>query len=126
MKIQILVIDDYMMTARAIAKVLTLSGHEAWAAKSGQEALNILKTKPIDMVLVDNNMLYMSGPEFIGIAKPVYPDMRFILMGAEDFDTELSVLADACGADAHLNKSFDFKDLEQMIQTLMSNRHPRL
>lgn len=126
MKAHILVID-YGGSAEAIADVLTCFGHEAWLTWNGHEGLEILEATNIDVVLVENEIPYlMNGPEFIRVAKQIYPGILCILMGAELVDENLADIARDCGADAHLIKVFDCQqDLELMIQTLMSHRQPR-
>lgn len=128
MKARILVVA-WTPLAGTIADALTNFGYKARSAKTGQEALEMLRAHPVDIVLVENEMLCgMSGPELIGVAKLACAELRFILMG---FDrhfpgcVSIATLAKACGADAHLNPTRDFWDLIPTIETLMSNRQPR-
>lgn len=127
MKTRILVVA-WTPLAGTIADGLTNFGYEARSARTGREALEMLETHPVNIVLVENEMPCMSGPEFIGVAKLAYPELRFILMG---FDRSfpgykgIAAVAKACGADAYLNSSLGYWDLAPTIQILMSNRQPR-
>ena len=67
MSFNVLIVDDSPILRRAVTKVVKLAGvgedhiHEAG---NGQEALDILETIWIDLVLLDLNMPVMDGEEF--------------------------------------------------------------
>ncbi len=67
MSCNVLIVDDSPILRRAVTKVVKLAGvgedhiHEAG---NGQEALDILETIWIDLVLLDLNMPVMDGEEF--------------------------------------------------------------
>lgn len=67
MSCSVLIVDDSPILRRAVTKVVKLAGvdekhiHEAG---NGQEALDILETVWIDLVLLDLNMPVMDGEEF--------------------------------------------------------------
>jgi two-component system response regulator YesN len=122
-KIRILVVDDYPMMARAWAKALTNSGrYEATTAMNGREGLERLRENPVDIVLTDNNMPVMDGPEFVRLAKQDFPKLPFILTGAEAIGVDLAVIAQECGAAAYLPKPVDFEELERTIQALVHTK----
>ncbi|MBK7405971.1 MAG: response regulator [Phycisphaerales bacterium] len=67
MNCNVLIVDDSPILRRAMTKVVKLAGipedriHEAG---NGQEALEILETVWVDLVLLDLNMPVMDGEEF--------------------------------------------------------------
>lgn len=67
MSCNVLIVDDSPILRKAITKVVKLAGisedhiHEAG---NGQEALDVLETVWVDLVLLDLNMPVMDGEEF--------------------------------------------------------------
>src|SRR5476649_1881418 len=83
-KITILYVDDeennlfsFKATFRIKYQVLT--------AISGEEALKILDTKPVNVIITDQRMPEMTGVEFLEKVLEKYPDpMRILLTGYAD------------------------------------------
>ena len=68
MAFNVLIVDDSPMMRKFIRKVLTLTGLEIGEcidANDGREALGLLKTNWIDIVLTDINMPTMDGEELL-------------------------------------------------------------
>jgi HD-like signal output (HDOD) protein/CheY-like chemotaxis protein len=61
----ILVVDDMPIVRDPLAAMLKLAGHSALIAANGQEALGILESKPVDLVLLDLAMPVMDGITFL-------------------------------------------------------------
>lgn len=67
MNCNVLIVDDSPILRKAIKKVVRLAGVEEdriHEAGNGQEALDILETVWIDLVLLDLNMPVMDGEQF--------------------------------------------------------------
>ncbi len=61
-----LVVDDFATMRRIVRKILKdLSFHEIIEAENGIEALKLLKTNKIDLIVSDWNMPEMSGLELL-------------------------------------------------------------
>lgn len=68
MEISILIVDDSSVMRLMIVKTIQLSGipvREIYQAANGQEGLNTLNQRRIDLVIADINMPVMSGEEMI-------------------------------------------------------------
>jgi len=96
----ILVVEDDEQTAAYVERILTRQGHEVTLAASGIEALDRMRSKVPDLLLIDVVMPGMSGPMVVreitaeGIDVPVvymsgYADDRLVAHG---LDVEKSVL----------------------------------
>ncbi|HSZ73491.1 MAG TPA: PAS domain S-box protein [Rhizomicrobium sp.] len=70
--------DDALVLFNTVAMLEDL-GHTAFEAYSGQDALEILRTKNIDLVITDQAMPRMSGVQLIEAIKREWPDMPVIL-----------------------------------------------
>ena len=67
MNCNVLIVDDSPILRRAMTKVVRLAGipeDRIHQAGNGQEALEVLETVWIDLVLLDLNMPVMDGEEF--------------------------------------------------------------
>ncbi len=113
----ILVVDDSRAHRRLLSKSLSRWGYQTVEADSGEEALEICKSTPIDLVISDWMMPGMSGVEFcrafrdIRAGKPGY----FILLTAQ---TDRDILAEGLesGADDFLSKPFNAVELKARIR----------
>jgi phosphoserine phosphatase RsbU/P len=59
----ILIVDDEPINVMIANKILQKKGYETVTAKNGQEALDVISSQPIDLILLDIMMPEMSGFE---------------------------------------------------------------
>lgn len=78
--IGILAIDDDARVCRLIRRVLEPAGYRVITAPNGIEGLVLLRTEPIDLVLLDLEMPIMNGPAFIRESKQIRPDLPVIIV----------------------------------------------
>jgi len=60
---KVLVVDDEPHMRRVLEIMLQKAGHSVYAAGNGREALEILRSKPVDLVITDMTMPHMTGTE---------------------------------------------------------------
>ena len=80
MSCRVLIVDDSPILRSAIGKVVRLAGIEddqIFEAGNGQEALDVLETVWVDLVLLDLNMPVMDGEEF-AVERMKRPDIMGI------------------------------------------------
>lgn len=68
MMFDILIVDDSKAVLFMFKKIIDLSGtpvRNLYTAINGQEALDLLKTNPVDLIMTDINMPVMDGFELI-------------------------------------------------------------
>lgn len=85
--------------------------------ESALEALEILKANPtISFVISDVRMPYMSGIEFVHLAKNDFPDVKFyILTGLDPTEDILNAMND--GIILHFfTKPFNKKEIEEKLE----------
>lgn len=80
--LDILVTDDDEAVRVALTEILLLSGYAVHPAADGQEALRILHTEKIDLLITDLMMPGMSGVELVEQAAQVYPHLPSIILSA--------------------------------------------
>ncbi len=72
----VLVIDDDAQVQHFIKTLLQEEGFKVRGAADGKEALEILETEPIELILLDMNMPKMCGIEFLQRLKELEPSKR--------------------------------------------------
>ena len=80
--ISILVVDDNLAMADTLADILEAKGFTVHAAASGAEALEILRERPVDILLTDVKMPEMDGLELFRETRSLYPKLITIFMTA--------------------------------------------
>jgi two-component system NtrC family sensor kinase len=84
----ILVVDDEEHIRDSLVRVLEREGYILHQAESGEQALAVLKEKPVDLVISDHNMPGMSGVELLKLVRERHPNvLRIMLTGDPDPQT---------------------------------------
>lgn len=78
----VLVVDDEASILEALAKVLTKEGLHVVTAKNGREALDVVRARPIHVMITDLRMPTMGGDDLLKAVKAVTPEVEVILMTA--------------------------------------------
>lgn len=114
-KTRLLIVDDDPNFLSTLSKILTKKGYETIGADSGFKALEMVKEKTFDIVLMDIKMPVMDGVETYKKLKKIKAGMRVILMTA--FTIE-DMIKDAVkeGVYAVVRKPFDIEMIVNMIE----------
>ncbi|MFH1442058.1 MAG: response regulator [Candidatus Omnitrophota bacterium] len=113
-KTSILVVDDDTHFRETLGKILIVKGFEVVTVDSGLSALDKVKEKAFDIILMDIKMPFMNGVEVFKKIKEIRPDSVVILMTAFSVD-ELIHGAIKEGAYAVMRKPFDIETMVNMI-----------
>ena len=70
---RVLVVDDHDTVRRLCTRILRRDGYDVFEAADGQEALELARTKAIDLVLLDISMPVLDG---FGLAAALREDER--------------------------------------------------
>ena len=60
---KVLIVDDAQQVRRVLRTALSAEGYTIFEAGTGEEALNLFRTSPPDVILLDVNMPGMTGLE---------------------------------------------------------------
>src|SRR6266498_2187343 len=117
----ILVVDDDADIRTLIETVLEPYGHEIATASGGQEAINKLKRKPYDLVILDIMMPGLSGYEVLEQirAMPSRAETPVIVVTAKHDPAGLSREIKG-GAVDHIAKPFMPEELEEVVQRALA------
>src|SRR5258705_376388 len=110
-RIRTLVVDVEHTLRESCASVLRLEGYDVTLCGRGQEALEILKRRPFDIVLVDLYMSQVDGLGLLRAALATNPDTIVIVMTGNP-SVESSVEALRQGAWDYLPKPFSAQHLQ--------------
>lgn len=106
MKIQVLIVEDHAFTRdglRALINAQPDFGVVA-EARSGEEALEQLQERQVDVVLLDIGLPGMDGIEAARQIKTLHPQVRMAMLTAHQLPEQVFA-ALACGADAYCLKT---------------------
>lgn len=120
---KVLVVDDEPLMLRFMADVLRRHGKEVAIAINGMEAIKILESEPIDLVITDMKMPLKSGLDVLKTAKSISPSPLVILATAHG-TIESAVEAMKLGAFHYLIKPFSPDALEGVLEK--AEEHLRL
>ncbi len=79
-KTRVLVVDDEERFAANMVKILQENGMEAWAAHSGEQALEVLDANSFDVVLLDVKMPGLSGVGTLRKMKEKEYDVKVVVL----------------------------------------------
>jgi diguanylate cyclase (GGDEF)-like protein len=81
----LLLVDDEPNILRALTRTLRRDGYRILTAGSARQAFELLAENEVQVVLSDQRMPAMSGTDFLGEVKSLYPDtVRLVLSGYTD------------------------------------------
>lgn len=87
MKKTLLLVDDELFVLESLKRALNKEPYDILTANSAKDALEILKTHPVHVIISDQRMPYMTGSEFLSQVKIEHPEtVRMVLSGFADFD----------------------------------------
>jgi CheY-like chemotaxis protein len=112
----ILVVDDANLTHMLMEVMIQRLNHTALFADNGEEALEILATNPVDLVISDIKMPYMDGLTLLDKlrADEQYSQLPVVIMTASGLE-ETYHKAASRGATAFLNQPFSSWDLARVV-----------
>ncbi|MDD5085083.1 MAG: response regulator [Candidatus Omnitrophica bacterium] len=114
-KTRILIVDDEANFRNTLSKVLAAKGYETTTAESGLKALELMKEREFDAVLMDIKMPVMNGVETYKKMKSAAPRSVVILMTAYSVD-ELIKDAIKEGVYAVVRKPFNIETIINMLE----------
>nr|MBC8190971.1 response regulator [FCB group bacterium] len=112
---KILIVDDERLQRDSLAGFLQKIGYDVSTADSAQTALAHMYSHPVDIVLSDYKMPYMTGADLLREVKSRHPNVILVLITA--FGTvDIAVDAMKSGAWDFLTKPVDLDQLEALLK----------
>lgn len=116
LKDTILVVDDEPSVLSSIFRTLRSEPWEVITELSGEQALCIMRDRPIKVVISDEKMTKMQGAEFLSIVRALYPQtVRILLTGHASIESAIEVINHG-GVFRFLTKPWDNERLKRDIR----------
>ena len=118
---RILVVDDDPEIVTMLSTRLTKRGYKVSTASDGHKAIELAKKELPDVILLDVMMPGKSGWEVARAIKqdPTTHAVKIVMVSAIGEKTN-EITAPIYGADAHVDKPFEFEHLERVIAQLLA------
>lgn len=114
MNARLLIVDDERIALRNLEHVLAREGYDITATQSGRHALELVDTRPFDLVLTDLKMDKVDGMQLLQHCKARHPDLEVIMITG--FATlESAVEAMKVGAFHYIAKPFRLDEVRQTV-----------
>ena len=129
-KVSIYIVEDYLL-----ARITCRKGLEQFKDleikndfETAEECIEALEKTPVDVILMDIGLPYMTGIEATKIIKDKYPNTKIIMLTSHDNQEEI-ISSLASGANAYALKDISVEDLHDAI--LNTNKgciwiHPKI
>lgn len=118
-KYKFMIVDDHPLILEALRNLFSAKGLEVIAsARSGEEALELIKNVSPDIIIMDVKMPGLSGPQTTAVIKKSFPHVKVMMLSMSDREEDLSEALQS-GTNAYLLKSEDpdhlFGSLKRML-----------
>jgi DNA-binding response OmpR family regulator len=114
---QVLVVDDEPMLRSLLSRLLRMEGYDVLEAEDGQAALNIVRAKEPDLVLLDVMLPARDGLDVLGDLRRT-SNVPVILVSALGEEAD-RVLGLKLGADDYVVKPFSAAELSARIESVL-------
>jgi DNA-binding response OmpR family regulator len=116
--VRILLVDDESLILWTLENVLSQQGYEVCPAASGEEALQCISKKYMDLLIIDMEMPGMNGLEVLSQIKQCYPPKKCIILTAVDSE-ELIEVAREAGVNDFIFKPFQFNEVTYRVKKVL-------
>ena len=118
---KILVVDDEVRMRESVRDLLEAYGHSSIVAANGHIALEILREKQIELVLLDLNMPEVTGLELLDLIKEEFPNVDVVIVSGEaTFANATEALRQ--GVSDFLRKPYSPVELLGIIENVLKKR----
>ncbi|ALI08584.1 MULTISPECIES: HD domain-containing phosphohydrolase [Pseudomonas] len=119
----VLLVDDEESILNSLRRLLRSQPYEILLADSGAKALEILKERPVDLVMTDARMPNMDGATLLAEIRKLYPStLRILLTGYADVDMMTKAINEG-QLYRYLSKPWNDEELVQALRQALAHQH---
>jgi len=118
---RILVVDDEAMVRRLLCQKLSREGYQCDEAGGADQALDRLREKPVELVILDIKMPGKSGVELLPEIKAGYPDTA-VIMATALTDVHIVTQCMKQGAYDYICKPFDLSEVVLSVEGVLNKK----
>ena len=115
---QILIVEDEVLLAKSLREILEDSGHEVSLAYDGQEGLELARSTPFDLLILDLMLPKLNGFQVARTLRKERKGIAILMLTAKSDILDRVEGLDS-GADYYLTKPFDKRELLACINALL-------
>jgi two-component system response regulator HydG len=123
-KAKILVVDDAQDTLEVLRRNLATKHYTVYTAPGVKEAISILESSPVDIVITDIKMPKISGLDLVRHVRENYRDTEIVVMTGYP-SINGAVAAVKTGAEGYLTKPFTDEELFNAVTTALDKLQTR-
>ncbi len=120
-KYHILVVDDEPLIRESLYEILRIEGYSVKMASTAEEALKLLASHPIDVVVTDFKLPRMNGLEMLGQIKKDFPKTEVIMITGYG-SIESAVEAMKKGAYDYITKPINDHEIKNIISKIIEKK----
>jgi two-component system chemotaxis response regulator CheY len=126
---RVLIVDDSPVMRSVIRRVIVLSGMEGaefLEASDGREALELLRTQWVDVVLTDINMPSMDGEQLLRClnAEGILKSVPVVVVSTDSTESRVQQML-SLGARGYVGKPFMPETLRQELERVLGGAYAR-
>lgn len=121
----LLIVDDEEMIRKVLQLKLSREGYTCEEASNAEEALHVLETIPIALVVLDIRMPGKSGIELLQEIKSGFLDVA-VIMATAVTDVEVAIRCLKEGADDYICKPFNLEEVSLAVERALEKRRLQL
>ncbi len=115
---EILVVDDEPSIRSLLGETLRIAGFNPAMASDGKSALEDIRMRNFDLILLDINMPRISGFETLKEIRRIQPNLPVIVLSARQEKSDV-IEGFRVGADDYISKPFDLEELIMRIKSVI-------
>ena len=115
MKHRILIVEDDEIFLRPLQRTLEVAGYDVMVVPSGEDAIDLLKSDDVDLMLTDKRLPGIDGVEMVRRVKADHPNLAVVVMTAYG-TIGSAVEAMRLGAEDYLVKPFDAAEVLMVLR----------
>lgn len=115
----VLIVDNDPDMLETCARILRGSGHDCLTATGEREALDLLHSRHLDLILADLRMPAANGLTLLANARRLAPDVPVVIVTAYG-SADLARHAREAGAAAYLAKPFSVSQLREVVARVLT------
>ena len=118
--LKILTIDDHEVVRRGLKEMFTQSSVTFGEARSGAEAVNLVRDQHWDIAVLDISLGGRNGLEVLADLKQLRPKMPVLILSMHA-EEQYAVRAFKAGAAGYVNKASSTEELRRAIMTIIKD-----
>ncbi len=119
-KNRILVVDDEAALRTVLSSELHTEEYMVSTASDGDEAIELLQSHPIDLILLDIKMPRVDGFQVLRFVKEKLPHVKVIMLTGFA-DLKNAIESKKLGAEDFISKPYDLVDLLSTIERVLTS-----